>query len=109
MIGDFTFSVNNHKHPPEVFRKKDVTGKHLCQNLFFNKVTCLNPAILLKKRLWHRCFSVNFATFLRTPEHLRWLPLNIVLIVIVYNIFYIRETMTRISTNQGTKKATAFN
>ena len=87
MIGDFTFSVNNHKHPPEVFRKKDVTGKHLCQNLFFNKVTCLNPAILLKKRLWHRCFSVNFATFLRTPEHLRWLLLNIVLIVIVCNIF----------------------
>ena len=25
------------------------------------------PATLLKKRLWHRCFSVNFAKFLRTP------------------------------------------
>ena len=25
------------------------------------------PATLLKKRLWHRCFPVNFATFLRTP------------------------------------------
>ena len=24
------------------------------------------PATLLKKRLWHRCFSVNFAKFLRT-------------------------------------------
>ena len=24
-------------------------------------------ATLLKKRLWHRCFSVNFAKFLRTP------------------------------------------
>ena len=23
--------------------------------------------ILLKKRLWHRCFPVNFAKFLRTP------------------------------------------
>ena len=34
------------------------------------------PAILFKKRLWHRCFPVNFAKFLRTPfftEHLRWL------------------------------------
>ena len=34
------------------------------------------PATLLKKRLWHRCFPVNFAKFLRTPfltEHLRWL------------------------------------
>ena len=24
-------------------------------------------ATLLKKRLWHRCFPVNFARFLRTP------------------------------------------
>ena len=50
------------------------TGKHLCQNLFFNKVAGLRPATLLKKRLWHRCFPVNFAKFLRTPfftEHLR--------------------------------------
>ena len=38
------------------------TGKHLCQSLFFNK-----PATFLKKRLWHRCFAVNFAIFLRTP------------------------------------------
>ena len=27
----------------------------------------LMPATLLKKRLWHRCFPVNFAKFLRTP------------------------------------------
>ena len=33
------------KQPPEVFR----------------------PATLLKKRLWHRCFPVNFVKFLRTP------------------------------------------
>ena len=41
------------------------TGKHLCQNL---KVAGLRPAALLKfkKRLWHRCFPVNFAEFLRT-------------------------------------------
>ena len=25
------------------------------------------PPTLLKKRLWHRCFPVNFAKFLRTP------------------------------------------
>ena len=25
------------------------------------------PATLLKKRLWHGCFPVNFAKFLRTP------------------------------------------
>ena len=33
---------------------------------------------LLKRRLWHRCFPVNFAKFLRTTfftEHLLWLLL----------------------------------
>ena len=57
-------------------------GKHLSQILFlnkvagllFNKVAGLRPATLLKNRLWHRCFPVDFAKFLRTPfvtEHLR--------------------------------------
>ena len=45
------------------------TGKHLCQNLFFNKVVGLRPATLLKKRLWHKCFPMNFAKFLRTPSY----------------------------------------
>ena len=37
------------------------------------------PATLLKKRLWHRCFPVNFAKVLRTifTEHLRWLLLSV--------------------------------
>ena len=43
-----------------------LTGKHLRQSLFFNKVAGLRPATLLKERLWHRYFSVNFAKFLRT-------------------------------------------
>ena len=37
-------------------------------------------ATLLKKRLWHRCFPVNFAKFTRTPfftEHLWWLLLSL--------------------------------
>ena len=42
-------------------------GKQLCQSLFFNKVASLRPATLLKKRPWHRSFSVNFMKFLRTP------------------------------------------
>ena len=44
----------------------------------FCKKRCSWPANLFKKRLWHRCFPVNFAKFLRTaflPEHLRWLLL----------------------------------
>ena len=51
----------------DVFRRKDV----------------LKPATLLKKRLWHRCFPVNFAKFLRKPflkEHLRWLFLHMLLV-----------------------------
>ena len=42
--------------------------------------TCARVSFLIKKRLWHRYFPVNFAKFLRTPfltEHLRWLFLII--------------------------------
>ena len=79
-------------------KKVKFTEKHLCQSLFCNKVAglchienspliCssnlhwsiwLRPSALLKKRLWHRCFLVNFAKLLRTPfltEQLRWLLL----------------------------------
>ena len=48
----------------------------MCQSLFFKKVVGLRAATLLKKRLWHMCFPVNFAKFLRIPsltERLRWL------------------------------------
>ena len=41
-------------------------GKHLCQSISLNKVAGLRTGTLLKKRLWHRCFPVNFAKFLRT-------------------------------------------
>ena len=40
---------------------------------FFNKVAGLRSATLLKKRLWHRCFPVDFGKitkntfFYRTP------------------------------------------
>ena len=43
------------------------TGKHLFQSPFLNKIAGLRSAFLLKKRLRHRCFPVNFAKFLRTP------------------------------------------
>ena len=43
------------------------TGKQLCQSLSFNKVVGLRHAALLKKKLWHSCFPVNFTKFLRTP------------------------------------------
>ena len=66
-------SLNAIKHRssrPEVFCKKGffrsfekLTGKHLCQSLFFNKVAGLRP--------WHRCFPVNFIM-----KHLWWLLLK---------------------------------
>ena len=61
---------DSQKQPPEVNVLRSFvkfTGKHLCQSLFFNKVAGFRPAILLKKKLWHRCFPVNFAKLLRTP------------------------------------------
>ena len=51
----------------------------------FTKVAGLRPATifrsanLFKKRLWHRCFPVNFLKFLRIPfltEYRRWLLLS---------------------------------
>ena len=65
---------------PEVFCKKGVltnfvkfTGKDLLQSLCFNKVAGLEAATILKKRLWHRRFPVNFVKFVRTPFY-RTLP-----------------------------------
>ena len=70
----------------EVFCKKGAlrnlakfTGKHLRQSLF---------ATLLKRRLWCRCFPMNFTKFLRTHfliEHLRWLLLKLEFLKIVFS------------------------
>ena len=81
------------------------TGKHLYWILFFNKVTGLRHAALLKKRLRHMCFPVNFAKFLRTPflqNTSRWLLLNIkenafVLLILTF------VTWTKSSNLFGTK------
>ena len=67
---------------PEVFCNKGILyakliGKHLCQSLFFNKVVCLRPAILLKKGLWHRCFPIKFAKFSRTNFFHRTTPVTL--------------------------------
>ena len=41
---------------------------HPCYSFFFNKVSGLRPAKLLKKGLWHSFFPVNYAKFLRAPS-----------------------------------------
>ena len=43
------------------------TGKHLLFESLFKKVADLKPCNFIKKKLQHRCFSVNIAEFLRTP------------------------------------------
>ena len=67
-----TWTNTLQKQPIKVFYKKGVlrnfakfTWKHLYQSLFFDKVAGPWPATLLKKRLWCRCFPLNFAKFLR--------------------------------------------
>ena len=63
------------------------TEKHLCQSLFFNKVSGSGLQLYLKKRLWHSCFPVNFAKFLGTlflTEHLQWLLLIFGLILVSF-------------------------
>ena len=69
MLKQLDLKKRNKSTHLEVFCKKGAlknftkfTEKHLCQSRFFNKVA--GP---LKKRLWHRCFSMNFAKFLRLP------------------------------------------
>ena len=75
MVPTTADEFHTQKQPPEVLCRKGVLrnfanliGKHLCQNLAFNKVAGLISATLLKKRpLWQRYFPVNFPKFLRTP------------------------------------------
>ena len=63
-------AIKQRSSRPEVFCKNGVlrnfakfTGKHLCQSFFFSKTAGLRPATLLKKRLWHRCFSMAVVFF----------------------------------------------
>ena len=84
------------------------TGKHLCQSLFFNKVAGLRPATSLRKKLWHRCFTVNFVKLLRTTflkEHLERMLLKtsekrqfhhscFFLILLKSVVFYVKKIKT---------------
>ena len=56
------------------------------------------PATLLKKRLWHWCFPVNFIKFVRTPlyiERLWWLLLTIVLTYCLANICHDEDVLKK--------------
>ena len=61
--------LNLKKQPPEVFYVK-------------------RPATLLKRRLWHRCFPVNFVKFLRT-SFLHNTSERLLLDLIIYPFIYL--------------------
>ena len=44
-----------------------ISQENTCARVSFLKGSRPRPAILLKKRLWHSCFPVKFAKFLKTP------------------------------------------
>ena len=49
----------------------------------------LRPATFFKKKLWHRCFPVNFAKFRRTPfltVYLRWLLLLFQILLVIHKL-----------------------
>ena len=66
------------------------SAKKVLLNIFWKftrKQLCLWPTTFLKRRLWHRCFPVNFPKTLRTPfliEDLWWLLLKSSKIVSLY-------------------------
>ena len=57
--------VEIQKQPPEVFFKNSVFLK-ISPNLQENTCARVLPATFFEKRLWRRCFSVNFPKSLRT-------------------------------------------
>ena len=79
------------------------TGKHLCQVLFYNKVGDSKPATLSKMRLWHRCFPMNFAKFIRTPFHRT--PLNYCFSTIQH---FLAENPSKVRNGQPQPKGVTF-
>ena len=45
--------------------RNDMNQQKQAPEVFFKERCCLRPATLFKKRLWQRCFPVNFVKFLR--------------------------------------------
>ena len=94
----WSFTLFIQKLPLEVFSKKQLFSKilqnfleHVCRNLSFSKVAFLKRATLLKKRLCHWCFPLNFAKFWRTPStppgDCFWIGYNL-----IYTNYYHQES-----------------
>ena len=63
--------IKKQKQPPEVFCKMFLEiSRDLQENICARVPSLIKlqaSVTLPKKRLWYRCFPVNFAKFLRTP------------------------------------------
>ena len=71
-MGTFILVRNSLEKQNTRFREAFPPEKRVAIAFRFSHQKCsmkkvLRPATLLKKRLWERCFPVNFAKFLRTP------------------------------------------
>ena len=74
------------KQPPKCFVKKfsNIRRKTSVLESLFNKAAVLQTSNFIKKRLQHRCFSVNIAKYLRTPilkNFCKWL------LLMIFNLF----------------------
>ena len=70
---------------------------------FIGKYLCLRPATLVKKRLWHWRFPLNFAKFLKTPffiEHSGgcFLPFQVLVSRVISRISACPESITTFAT-----------
>ena len=86
---------------PESSCKKSVlknfakfAARHLCQGQFFIALQ-VEPATLLKNRIWHGCFPVNFAKLFRIPpfsiELLWWLLLCVPMFFFTVMLFTVQH------------------
>ena len=110
------------KQPPEVFYKKGIfknfskcAGQHLYRRSFLNKIAGVRPTTLLKKRLRHKCFPVNFVKFLEyflyrtTPGNCFCHSCNHVIVCLykieLYISVYIWHTIPRVHINHTYTKS----
>ena len=75
------------------------TGKNLCQSLFFNNVSGLRAATVLKMRLGHRRFPVNFVKFLRAP----FLQNTSVLLLLIFRRLIFDQELQKICPPENVK------
>ena len=68
------------KQSPEVLEISQNTQENTCARVSFLIKLQAEACNVIKKRLWHMCFPMNFSKFLKITfltEDLRWLLLSV--------------------------------